>query len=44
MEKSLKELKEKIRKEREKDGSFMEKLKQKLKKLKKEDSNKYPMD
>jgi len=44
MDDKLKELKEKIRKEREKDPTFMDKLKKKLKKLKKEDPNIYPMD
>ena len=37
------ELKEKIRKEREKDPTFLDKLTKKLKKLKKEDPNIYPM-
>lgn len=44
MDKKTKELKEKIKKEREKDPSFMKKLKKKLKKLQKEDPNIYPMN
>jgi|GEM_PF-5405915 len=44
MSDELKELKEKIRKEREKDPTFLEKLKKKLEKLKEEDPNIYPMD
>jgi hypothetical protein len=44
MDDKLKAMKEKVRKERETDSGFMDKLKKKLKKLKKEDPNIYPMN
>ena len=44
MDSKLKELKEKAKKEQEKDPTLMAKLKKKLKKLKKEDPNIYPMN
>ena len=43
MDDSLREKKEKIKKEREKDPTFIEKIKKKLKKLKKEEPNIYPL-
>lgn len=40
----IKEIKAKLKKEREKENTFSERLRKKLKKLKKEDPNIYPMD
>lgn len=44
MDENLEKQKEKIRKEREKEPNFFSKIKKKLKKLKKDDPNVYPMD
>ena len=43
MDDELKKSKEKIKEEREKNPTFMKKIKKKLKKLKKEDPNIYPL-